>query len=117
MWWWRWATLGTLIVAMAGCEEPIPIPVAPPGAAPERIIPPTEAGPPEAIGEIPEKERPQSSPALPTEPKEKKRTPMGVEYETLVAGSGPEVKAGQTITFPYTGWLTNGKKFASSHDF
>jgi FKBP-type peptidyl-prolyl cis-trans isomerase len=36
--------------------------------------------------------------------------------EDLVAGEGATPQAGQTVVVHYTGWLTNGKKFDSSHD-
>jgi FKBP-type peptidyl-prolyl cis-trans isomerase FkpA len=42
--------------------------------------------------------------------------PSGVQYEDLVVGAGPEVQAGQSVTCHATGWLTDGKKFWSSHD-
>ena len=49
--------------------------------------------------------------------KEKKvTTPSGLQIEDLKVGTGPEAKAGQTVTVHYTGWLTNGTKFDSSLD-
>jgi FKBP-type peptidyl-prolyl cis-trans isomerase FkpA len=49
--------------------------------------------------------------------KEKKvTTPSGLKYEDIRVGTGPEAKAGQTVTVHYTGWLTDGKKFDSSVD-
>lgn len=45
-----------------------------------------------------------------------KRTPSGLQYEDLVAGSGSSPAAGQRVTVHYTGWLTNGTKFDSSLD-
>ncbi len=49
--------------------------------------------------------------------KEKKvTTPSGLIIEDLKVGTGPEAKAGQTVTVHYTGWLTNGTKFDSSVD-
>src|SRR3569833_4471863 len=36
--------------------------------------------------------------------------------EALVAGSGDTASAGQYVSVHYTGWLTNGQKFASSVD-
>jgi FKBP-type peptidyl-prolyl cis-trans isomerase len=40
----------------------------------------------------------------------------GLQIEELVAGTGPEAKSGQIVKVHYTGWLTTGKKFDSSHD-
>ena len=36
--------------------------------------------------------------------------------EDLVVGNGATATAGQKVTVHYTGWLTNGTKFDSSHD-
>src|SRR6185437_11878857 len=123
---WRWGILCPLCIVIAGCGEPGRlVPASPPGVEPERIIPPTEAGPPQALGETAvrsapgDKEKstlPASPPAPPTAPGEKKRTKSGVAYETLKAGTGPEVKAGQTVVVHYTGTLADGTKFDSSRD-
>ncbi len=43
-------------------------------------------------------------------------TPSGLQYEEVVEGQGPQLKPGDTVVVHYTGWLTNGKKFDSSHD-
>jgi len=40
----------------------------------------------------------------------------GLIIEDIIVGDGDEAKTGQTVTVHYTGWLTNGKKFDSSHD-
>ena len=44
----------------------------------------------------------------------------GLKYHDEVVGTGPEPKAGQTVTVQYTGWLDEngqrGKKFDSSRD-
>jgi FKBP-type peptidyl-prolyl cis-trans isomerase len=42
--------------------------------------------------------------------------PSDLKIEELAAGTGAEAKSGQTVRVHYTGWLTNGKKFDSSHD-
>lgn len=43
-------------------------------------------------------------------------TPSGLQIEDLVVGTGATPQAGQTVHVHYTGWLTDGKKFDSSHD-
>ena len=39
-----------------------------------------------------------------------------MEIEDLVQGTGATPQQGQTVVVHYTGWLTNGTKFDSSHD-
>ncbi|MCO4771434.1 MAG: FKBP-type peptidyl-prolyl cis-trans isomerase [Deltaproteobacteria bacterium] len=39
-----------------------------------------------------------------------------LEWETLAEGDGVEAIPGRDVTVHYTGWLTNGTKFDSSHD-
>lgn len=43
-------------------------------------------------------------------------TPSGLKYEEVEAGTGVQPKKGQIVQVHYTGYLTNGKKFDSSHD-
>ncbi len=43
-------------------------------------------------------------------------TPSGLQYEDLQAGTGDEAVKGKTVEVHYTGWLTDGHKFDSSHD-
>ncbi len=42
------------------------------------------------------------------------KTPTGLEYWDIKAGTGAEAKSGHNVKVHYTGWLTNGKKFDSS---
>ena len=46
--------------------------------------------------------------------------PSGLQYQDEVVGTGPEPKAGQTVSVQYTGWLDEngqkGRKFDSSRD-
>lgn len=44
------------------------------------------------------------------------KTPSGLQYEDMVAGSGASPAPGKKVTVHYTGWLTDGKKFDSSVD-
>ena len=43
-------------------------------------------------------------------------TASGLRYEDLVEGTGNAAKAGDSVEVHYTGWLTDGTKFDSSHD-
>ena len=48
------------------------------------------------------------------------KTPSGLQYEDVVAGTGAAAKAGQRVSVHYTGWLYHdgqaGRKFDSSKD-
>ena len=43
-------------------------------------------------------------------------TASGLKYQDLIVGDGAEVKAGDTASMHYTGWLEDGTKFDSSVD-
>ncbi len=43
-------------------------------------------------------------------------TDSGLKVEELVEGDGAVAAAGQQVVVHYTGWLTDGRKFDSSHD-
>jgi FKBP-type peptidyl-prolyl cis-trans isomerase len=43
-------------------------------------------------------------------------TKSGLQYEDLQEGTGAAAKSGDVVDVHYTGWLTNGTKFDSSHD-
>lgn len=53
---------------------------------------------------------PRSSPAAAT------TTPSGLIYLITKKGTGAQLKAGDTVIMNYTGTLTDGVKFDSSHD-
>jgi len=40
----------------------------------------------------------------------------GVQIDELTPGDGPAARRGQQVSVHYTGWLTDGTKFDSSHD-
>lgn len=41
---------------------------------------------------------------------------MALQIDDIKVGTGPEAKAGNTVTVHYVGTLTNGNKFDSSRD-
>jgi peptidylprolyl isomerase len=43
-------------------------------------------------------------------------TPSGLTYLITKKGTGPQLKTGDTVVLNYTGTLTDGVKFDSSHD-
>ena len=43
-------------------------------------------------------------------------TASGLMIEDLTLGEGDAAKSGDQVTVHYTGWLTDGRKFDSSHD-
>ncbi len=43
-------------------------------------------------------------------------TTSGLQYEDLAEGTGGAAAAGDSVEVHYTGWLTDGSKFDSSHD-
>ena len=63
----------------------------------------------EVEGQTRRRRTPRSSPAAIT-------TPSGLIYQITKKGTGPQLKAGDTVVLNYTGTLTNGEKFDSSHD-
>ena len=40
----------------------------------------------------------------------------GLQLDEIVIGDGPAARSGQRVSVHYTGWLTDGTKFDSSHD-
>lgn len=43
-------------------------------------------------------------------------TASGLGYVDIVEGTGQQPRAGDSVSVHYTGWLTSGHKFDSSHD-
>ncbi len=118
--------VGASMLAMAaGCQEPKEImPVAPPGLEISRIptLKPGEGA--QALGEqgasaatVKQNKVASSTAASPPTPiGQPTKSPTGLVYETLKAGTGAEAKPGDTVTIHYTGTLTDGTKFDSSVD-
>jgi FKBP-type peptidyl-prolyl cis-trans isomerase len=114
------------MAAMAGCEEPREIvPVAPPGF--DLVRTPTNPGvEAQALGEQPaaalaqgagQKQTPSIvANASPTPIGKSTATDDGLIYETLVEGTGPNAKSGDSVEVHYTGTLEDGTKFDSSVD-
>jgi peptidylprolyl isomerase len=50
------------------------------------------------------------------DPKDYTTTDSGLQYYDITEGDGAEVKAGDTVTVHYTGWLEDGTQFDSSVD-
>lgn len=59
---------------------------------------------------------PNGSPTATPVPGKLIKLPSGLEIQTLVPGTGAEVKSGDTVAVNYLGTLTDGKKFDSSYD-
>ena len=119
VWLTRLVPAGLVGLVLVGCDCASDIvPIAPPGAEVPRKAPDEE--PAQAQGEMaapamqkkaPSRQVVEYTPAVPTAKGETKTTPGGVKYETLKAGTGPELKAGQTAQFLYLGKLEDGKIF------
>ena len=45
-----------------------------------------------------------------------KITDSGLKYQDLESGEGAAAEPGRQVTVHYTGWLTDGTRFDSSHD-
>ena len=118
-----WILGGFLGLSLGGCDDPGPIvPVTPPGANIPRVSPDAEAA--QAVGEMAPASAAKTettaakaieyTPALPTAKGETKTTAHGVKYETIKAGTGPGLKAGQSGRFLYEGKLEDGTVFDST---
>ena len=98
-----------LLLLSLGCSKltspPPPEPIA--SDTPVTVMPPPGAH----SGKAP----PQPPPTAlqPQQPQQ----PMGeLKIDDVVVGKGPEVHTGDTVSVHYTGTLTDGTKFDSSHD-
>ncbi len=84
-------------LATAGCCKSKVEPVAAtPAAEPQAAAPQAAAAPT------------QEDPAVQT-------TESGLQFVDIQVGEGAVPQAGQTVVVHYTGWLTDGKQFDSSH--
>jgi hypothetical protein len=112
----------TGLVAWSGCEDPMVVPVMPPGFTAPKVPPPSAGGASEALGEgaaMPT-QTPQKTVSKvispPTPIGQPKTTTTGLIYETLKEGTGPECKPGDQIKVNYLGRLSTGAKFDASAD-
>jgi FKBP-type peptidyl-prolyl cis-trans isomerase FkpA len=109
------------LVAWTGCEDPMVVPVMPPGFTPPKIPPPSAGGASEALGEgatMPGGGQRTVSKVIspPTPIGQPKTTSTGLIYETIKEGTGPECKPGDQIKVNYLGRLSTGEKFDASAD-
>lgn len=56
------------------------------------------------------------APRLGIDPDAMTETSSGLRYLDVVTGTGAEARTRAEVHVHYTGWLTNGQKFDSSHD-
>jgi FKBP-type peptidyl-prolyl cis-trans isomerase len=109
------------LVAWSGCEDPIVVPVMPPGFTPPKVPPPSAGGSAEALGEggaMPNSSQKTVSKVIspPTPIGEPKTSPTGLIYVTIKEGTGPDCKPGDSIKVNYVGKLSTGEKFDASAD-
>jgi hypothetical protein len=112
-----WAWLG--LVAVVGCGNPSMVPVMPPGVKAVRVAPPTSGSGAEALGEtVSVGGAPSSTVSTvisePTPVGQDKKAASGLVYTTMKEGTGPSVKAGQTVKVNYSSRLEDGTVFDSS---
>jgi FKBP-type peptidyl-prolyl cis-trans isomerase FkpA len=113
---------GIIALAFCGCEDPGAIvDTTPPGANIPKESP--DPDPAQAVGEMaaalaktPNKaELARKYPIAPATAKgQTKTTKGGVQYETIVEGTGPELQAGQRASIHYEGSLASGSVFDST---
>ena len=97
-----WVVFVLGVFALAGCGQPPNV-----QKAPSTSVPDTKSSAPSTS---------QPAPAQ-TENNSNSSNSMELKIETTQEGTGDRaVKAGDTISVQYTGKLTDGKKFDSSHD-
>jgi FKBP-type peptidyl-prolyl cis-trans isomerase len=87
-----------VLVTTAGCSQSIS-PSATPAPAPAPAV-----------------QQPAQPVTPPATPDQEITTPSGLKIKDLAVGNGPIAEEGMTVTVNYTGWLTDGTKFDSSHD-
>ena len=64
----------------------------------------------------PTTQQPMKSPAAPVSTVKEVTTASGLKYQDLVVGNGPMAEEGTPVVVNYTGGLTDGTQFDSSHD-
>lgn len=114
---------GALLAAASGCNSknsgdqataPTASASAPAPSASTQMGPP--ALPPGTQAPTPEAAQMPDTTVIDGKTVKLKSTPSGLRYYDMKIGTGPNPKAGQTVSVQYTGTLLDGTKFDSSYD-
>lgn len=110
-----------VFLVLAGCSKAAPArseAKAKPGAPTRQAAKPSVAAPsrPVARPALPARASDFNPPGIPHLSGEVHEGESGLQYIDEVVGTGRTPEKGKAVTVHYTGWLTDGTKFDSSHD-